>query len=148
MSLILDHTDIKQILDRCLKITMHVWWPFSLSSQIKQTNKQCLKTYTLFIICQNINLTILSEILLHTWSWFNYLNKNRPILAHFLGFCIMKTKVVERFERFQETQNKQIQKVTALYLMWNSEICQDVPKRGQDDLILLMFLFSSRKISG
>ena len=32
--------------------------------------------------------------------------------------------------------NKQILKVTALYVMWNPEICQDPPTCGQDDLVL------------
>ena len=35
-------------------------------------------------------------------------------------------------------KNKQILKVTALYLMWNPGICQDAPSCGQDNLVLIM----------
>ena len=38
---------------------------------------------------------------------------------------------------FRKSKNKQILKVTSLYLMWNPEICQDPPSWGQDDLVLL-----------
>ena len=37
---------------------------------------------------------------------------------------------------FRKSKNKQILKVTALYLMWNPEICQDSSSWGQDDLFL------------
>ena len=41
-----------------------------------------------------------------------------------------------KFWEVWKSKNKQILKVTALYLMWNPEICQDAPHRGQDDLVL------------
>ena len=36
----------------------------------------------------------------------------------------------------RKSKNKQILKVTALYLMWNQKICKDPPSCGQDDLVL------------
>ena len=32
---------------------------------------------------------------------------------------------------------KQFLKISAVYFMWNPEICQDAPNQGQDDLVLL-----------
>ena len=46
--------------------------------------------------------------------------------------------MISNFEMFQEIQNNQILKVTALYLMWNPEICQDPRSCGQDDLVLYL----------
>ena len=37
---------------------------------------------------------------------------------------------------FTKSKNKQILKVTALYVMWNPEICQDPSTCCQDDLVL------------
>jgi hypothetical protein len=37
-----------------------------------------------------------------------------------------------------KSENKQILKVTALYVIWNPEICQDPPTCSQDDLVLLI----------
>ena len=37
---------------------------------------------------------------------------------------------------FRKSKNKQILKVTAIYFIWNPEICQDPPSCGQDDLVL------------
>jgi len=39
---------------------------------------------------------------------------------------------------FRKSWNKQILKVTALYLMWNPEICQDAPNCDQDDAFLTL----------
>ena len=36
----------------------------------------------------------------------------------------------------RKSKNKQILKVTALYLMWNQKISKDPPSCGQDDLVL------------
>ena len=38
-------------------------------------------------------------------------------------------------------ENMQILKVTAIYLMWNPEICQDPPTWSQDDLFLCLCTF-------
>ena len=45
--------------------------------------------------------------------------------------------------RFRNSKNKQILKVTALYVIWNPEICPDPPTCGQHDVVLLSRLISS-----
>ena len=44
---------------------------------------------------------------------------------------------------FERCQDMQILKVTALYLVWSQEICQDAPSCGQDDLVLYHCSFSA-----
>ena len=39
---------------------------------------------------------------------------------------------------FRKLKDNQILKVTALYVIWNPEICRDPPTCGQDDLVLLI----------
>jgi hypothetical protein len=51
--------------------------------------------------------------------------------------------MISNFETFQEILKQEILKVTALYLTWNPEICQDAPNRWQDDLALLIAKSSS-----
>jgi hypothetical protein len=46
---------------------------------------------------------------------------------------------------FRKIKNKQILKVTALYVIWNPEICQDPTTCGQDDLVLYKSCLKSKK---
>ena len=48
---------------------------------------------------------------------------------------------------FRKSKNMQILKVTALYVMWNPEICQDPPTCGQDDLVLWQLQTIFKQIS-
>ena len=70
------------------------------------------------------------------------------IVANFWGFQIFPMKppwnnenksclIDIKIQGYRKSENKQILKVTALYVIWNPEICQDPPTCGQDDLVLL-----------
>ena len=81
------------------------------------------------------------------WTIFKRKNPKKPVknICEFWDppFENMKINVVwmsSNFQRFHKT--KQILKFSAAYLMWNPEICQDLPNQGQGDLVLLMFFWN------
>ena len=55
------------------------------------------------------------------------------IMFQLIKSCLNDIKFLKGFRK---SKNKQILKVTALYVIWNQEICQDPPTCGQDDLVL------------